>query len=265
MDLIQSAVLAFVQGLTEFLPISSSGHLVLVPKLFGWADQGLAFDVAVHLGSLMAVMLYFRKDVSAIVSATVGNMMGRPANKESKLGWSVLLATIPVGIVGVVLNEWIAVSLRNAVLVGCASMGFGALLWWVDRRFAVGRGIHQINRKDVLVIGCAQAIALIPGVSRSGMTILAGRFMGLQRGSAARFSFLMSIPVIILASGLKSFELLAAGLSIDWSTLLFAMVISAVVAYACIHWFLGFIERHSMAPFAAYLLLLGAFILMLFW
>ena len=264
MDIIQAAVLAFVQGFTEFLPISSSGHLVLMPKLLGWQDQGLAFDVAVHLGSLVAVVIYFRKDVLEIIRDTTGQLFGGKATPHSRLGWSVLFATIPVGVAGLFLNDWIELNLRSAVVVAVASILFGFFLWRVDKQVDGTRSTAHINWRDVAVIGCAQAVALIPGVSRSGMTLLAGRLMGLGRPDAARFSFLMSIPVIVLAGGLKSFELWQSSITINWSLLAFAMVFSGLVAFACIHWFLGFIKRYSMAPFAFYLMALGAVILLVF-
>ncbi len=261
MDLIQAAVLAFVQGFTEFLPISSSGHLVLVPKLFGWEDQGLAFDVAVHVGSLLAVVIYFWHDVCAIISAVRHNLLGGAATVESRLGWSVLFATIPVGLVGLLLNNWIELNLRSVATVGIASLLFGIVLWIIDKRGSQGRSLPDLNLKDVLIIGCAQAIALVPGVSRSGMTIMAGRLMGLERPSAARFSFLMSIPVIVLAGGLKTFELSQSDVTVNWDVLIFALVFSGLVAYACIHWFLRFIARYTMAPFAIYLMILGVLLI----
>lgn len=264
MDITQAACLAFVQGFTEFLPISSSGHLVLMPKLFGWSDQGLAFDVAVHIGSLIAVVIYFRKDVISIVADTLGQLFGRQATAQSRLGWSVLFATIPVGLAGLLLNDWIELNLRSAITVAVASILFGLVLWRVDNQADGDRIVAQINWRDILLIGCAQAVALIPGVSRSGMTILAGRLAGFGRPDAARFSFLMSIPVIILAGGLKFIELWQSTLAIDWPMLAFALVLSGVIAFACIHWFLGFIKRYSMAPFAFYLIALGGLILLLF-
>ncbi len=265
MDIIQAAVLAFIQGVTEFLPVSSSGHLVLVPKLFGWPDQGLAFDVAVHLGSLVAVLVYFRTDLINMLRGLVVHLTGGPASPESCLAWSVIFATLPVGLAGFILNDWIEINLRSAVLVGFASLVFGAILWGVDRRSADEGNLNQINFKKVLIIGCAQVLALIPGVSRSGMTILAGRYAGLSRSNAARFSFLMSIPVILLASGLKSWQLFGSDAQIDWAILAFATVLSGLIAYACIHWFLGFIKRYSMVPFALYLMILGVIIISMFW
>jgi undecaprenyl-diphosphatase len=264
MDNFQAFVLAFVQGITEFLPVSSSGHLILIPKLLGWDDQGLAFDVMVHLGTLSAVLVYFRKDVMQIVVDTLSTMRGKAQTEYSRLGWNVVLATIPVGLVGLFYGDWIEAHLRDPATIAIGMMVFALLLWWVDKNNKQMRDITTLNWQDVLVIGCAQAIAIAPGISRSGMTIVAALLMGLNRDAAARFSFLMAIPVIILAGGLKGLELLQNQAPVNWSVLLLGVVVSALVAYACIHWFLGFIRRFSMAPFAVYLFCLGLIILYVF-
>ncbi len=196
MDYLHVIVLALIQGITEFLPISSSGHLVLVPAFLGWEDQGLAFDVAVHVGTLLAVLAYFRQDLLRIISATVSTLAGGKASAESRLGWGVILATIPVGIVGFLGKDWIEANLRSAVVVALATIGFGLLLWWADYRSSRARSLTQLNWRDVAIIGAAQAVALIPGTSRSGITMTAGLMMGLDREAAARFSFLLSIPTI---------------------------------------------------------------------
>ena len=263
MDMTQALILAIVQGLTEFLPVSSSGHLILVPVLLGWEDQGLAFDVAVHLGTLLAVMTYFRREIVLITTDTFASLFGGVGTKYSRLGWQVVLATIPVGLAGLLLGDWIESSMRDPKWLALAMILFAPLLWWVDKDNLQKRDITALNWRDILFIGCAQAIALLPGVSRSGITITAALMLGLNRDAAARFSFLLAIPVIILAGGLKTLELIQSGLSIDWSLLLLGVAVSAVVAFACIHWFLGFIRRFSMLPFALYLLLLGVFILLL--
>lgn len=262
MDGFQAVFLAALQGATEFLPVSSSGHLILVPALLGWADQGLAFDVMVHLGSLFAVMVYFRREVASILRATLGNLFGGPASAESRLGWQVAFATIPVGLAGFFFGDAIENALRNPRYIAVTMIVFALLLWWVDRRNLQRRRLADLDWKDVLVLGVAQAISLMPGVSRSGMTMTAGLMMGMNRDAAARFSFLMAIPVIILASGLKIVQLIQSGEQVDWSLMLIGVLVSALVAFAVIHWFLGFIRRFSMAPFAVYLLLLGGVILL---
>jgi undecaprenyl-diphosphatase len=264
LDKFQAIVLAFVQGITEFLPVSSSGHLILLPKLLGWEDQGLAFDVMVHLGSLVAVMVYFRQEVQFIFRDTLANLFGGVQTEHSRIGWQITFATVPVGLVGFFWGDWVESVLRDPRYIAMMMMLFAGVLWWVDRHNKQARDLGMLNRRDIFVIGCAQAISLMPGISRSGMTIAAALLMGLNRDAAARFSFLMAIPVIILAGGLKVVELLQSEETIDWSIMLLGLTVSALVAYACIHWFMGFIRRFSMLPFALYLLALGTVILFIF-
>lgn len=264
MDSVQAIILAVVQGITEFLPVSSSGHLVLLPQLLGWEDQGLAFDVMVHLGTLLAVLIYFRQEVSLILHDTFANLFGAAPTQNSRIGWQIAFATIPVGLVGYFWGDWVESSLRNPRYIAMMMMLFAVVLWWVDKHNKQARDLDSLNARDIIVIGCAQAMALMPGVSRSGMTIVAALLMGLNRDAAARFSFLMAIPVIILAGGLKAVELMHSETRVDWSILLLGVTVSALVAYACIHWFMGFIRRFSMLPFALYLLVLGVFLLWVF-
>ena len=261
---IQAIVLAFVQGLTEFLPVSSSGHLILLPRLLGWEDQGLAFDVMVHLGSLIAVLAYFRHDLVLIFRDVLASLKGGEHTEHSRLGWQVVLATLPVGLAGFFYGDIIESTLRNPRYIAWTMIVFALLLWWVDKNNKQARDLKMLNWRDILLIGCAQALALMPGVSRSGMTITAGLLMGLNRDAAARFSFLMAIPVILLAGGLKSMQLIGNGQPVDWGIMLLGVLVSALVAFACIHWFLHFIRRFSMTPFAVYLAGLGVFILFLF-
>lgn len=263
-DNFQAFVLAFLQGITEFLPVSSSGHLILVPKLLGWPDQGLAFDVMVHLGTLFAVLIYFRQDLQLIIRDTLSTLRGKAPTEYSRLGWNVVFATVPVGLIGFFYGDWIETNLRDPVIIAVGMLVFAVVLWWVDRNNRQTRDINAINWTDVFIIGCAQAIAIAPGVSRSGMTIVAALMRGLNRDAAARFSFLMAIPVIVLAGGLKGIELLQSEAPVNWTVMLIGVTVSALVAYACIHWFLGFIRRFSMLPFALYLLALGLFILVVF-
>ncbi len=264
MDSIQAIVLAFVQGITEFLPVSSSGHLILLPKLLGWEDQGLAFDIMVHLGSLFAVLIYFRQEVLLIIQDTLANLFGAQPTQHSRIGWQIAFATVPVGLVGFFWGDWVESTLRNPRYIAMMMILFAAVLWWVDKHNKQARDLSMISARDILVIGCAQAISLMPGVSRSGMTIAAALLMGLNRDAAARFSFLLAIPVIILAGGLKVVELAHSEITIDWFIMLLGVTVSALVAYACIHWFLGFIRRFSMLPFAIYLLGFGGFLLFIF-
>ena len=256
-DKLQATVLALLQGLTEFLPISSSAHLILVPRFLGWPDQGLAFDVAVHLGTLMAVVWYFRRDLIAISGAWFRSVGGGAKTQDSRLGWAVLLATIPVGLAGLLFSGAIETHLRNPMIIAMATAVFGILLWLADYFGRRQRDEHQLTRNDILVVGLAQALALIPGTSRSGITMTAAMAMGLTRSGAARFSFLLSIPVILLAAGLKLLELLRSSVPVNWPILLIGLVVAAVSAYLCIEVFLRFLERTGMAPFAIYRLLLA--------
>ncbi len=264
MDTLQITLLALIQGLTEFLPISSSGHLILAPHLFGYADQGLAFDVAVHVGSLAAVLLYFRKEVSAIVLAFFPSLLpGRPLTQDARLGWMILLATVPVGLAGLLFKDVIEAELRSPMVIAVTTIGFGALLWWFDVKGVRRRDENSILWKDALIIGLFQAMALIPGTSRSGATMTAGLMLGLTRKAASRFSFLMSIPTILLSGGLMSADLIETGETVDWNAITLGAVLSFITAYLCIHYFLQFIERMGMLPFVIYRFALGALIIFL--
>ncbi|MCW8888594.1 MAG: undecaprenyl-diphosphate phosphatase [Gammaproteobacteria bacterium] len=258
MELIQITLLALLQGLTEFLPISSSAHLILFPQFTDWSDQGIAFDVAVHLGTLSAVIIYFRHDLKTILADFIQSLIQRKLVGESRLAWAVGLGTIPVGIAGLLFKDYIEVELRSPQVIAWATVVFALLLWWADRLPQRTRDEHRLTWKDIVVIGIAQAIALIPGTSRSGITMTAGLMMGLTRTAAARFSFLLSIPVIILAGGLNGIELAQQVTPVDWNSLIIGTVISAISAYLCIHFFLKLLERVGMLPFVIYRLFLAA-------
>jgi undecaprenyl-diphosphatase len=264
MDLIQIIVLAVIQGLTEFLPISSSAHLILVPQLTGWTDQGLAFDVAVHVGTLSAVTVYFRRELVAMARDWGFSVIRGAAVGESRLAWAVLVGTIPVGLAALLFKPLIETELRSPMVIAWATILFGLLLWWADVTGRRARDEHALSWKDVAVIGVAQALALIPGTSRSGITITAGLMMGLSRTGAARFSFLLSIPVIVLAGGLETVELVQAAGPVDWQALAVGTVLSGVSAYLCIHLFLKLIQRVSMLVFVLYRMVLGAYLFYLF-
>lgn len=256
MDIIQVIVLALVQGLTEFLPISSSAHLILVPVISDWPDQGLAFDVAVHAGTLTAVVVYFRKDLKKMVIEWFGSLRGNHT-PDSRLAWAVLFGTIPVGLAGLLFKDVISDHLRTPLVIATTTIIFGLLLWFADRNNKLKRDEHSLKWKDVLIIGVAQAIALIPGTSRSGITITAALMLGLSRQAAARFSFLLSIPVIVLAGGIETLEYVHFASTQDINYLMMGATISALSAYACIHYFLKLIEKMSMTPFVVYRMILG--------
>ncbi len=264
MDLIQIIVLALMQGLTEFLPISSSAHLILVPVLTGWQDQGLAFDVAVHLGTLMAIVWYFRRELVAMIREWGASLRGGTSTSNSRLAWWVLWGTVPAGIAGLLFKDLIETELRSPLVIATTTILFGLLLWWADRRGERKRDEYSLDWRDVLLVGCAQALALIPGTSRSGITMTAALMLGLTREGAARFSFLLSIPIILLAGGIKTLDLIRGEGAVEWSALVLGTLFSAGSAYLCVHWFLKLLERTGMLPFVIYRLALGIFLFAVF-
>jgi len=263
-DLIEIVVLAVLQGLTEFLPISSSAHLILPSRMFGWDDQGLAFDVAVHVGTLAAVMLYFRKDIQGLIHGWVTTGFTRHPDENGRLAWYVALATIPAGLAGLLLDDWIEANLRSTAVIAATTIGFGILLGLSDRVRNGGVSLTQMTLLMALIIGVAQMFALIPGTSRSGVTITAALFLGMQRVDAARFSFLLSIPLILAAGGLKTLDLAQEAGPVDWQALGLGVVISAISAWVCIYYFLAFINRIGMMPFVVYRMILGAILIAFF-
>ncbi len=265
MELIQVIVLALVQGLTEFLPVSSSAHLILVPVLTGWPDQGLAFDVAVHLGSLAAVVIYFRTELNRMALAWVRSVTRRRHSADSRLAWAVVVATVPAGAAGLLLDDMVEQWLRSPLVIAAATVGFGLLLWVADRRGGGTRDEYRLGWGGAVLVGLAQALALVPGTSRSGITITAGLFLGLSRQGAARFSFLLSVPIILAASLLESVKLAEAAAPVDWTAFGLGVLLSAGAAYACIHWFLRLVARVGMMPFVIYRLLLGTALLVVFY
>lgn len=263
MDWFQVVVLALVQGLTEFLPISSSAHLILPSQVLGWPDQGLAFDVAVHVGTLLAVMLYFQRDLRLMITAWFASVFKGKHSSDSRLAWAVIIATIPAAVAGLVLNDFIEANLRSALVIAISTLIFGVLLWWADSTARKERNESGINVRDAIVIGLSQALALIPGTSRSGITMTAALMLGLTRQAAARFSFLLSIPLILAAGLLKGLELYQVGSESQISHTLVGGAIAFVAALACIHFFLKLLDRIGMLPFVIYRLLLGAVLLYL--
>jgi undecaprenyl-diphosphatase len=264
LDFVQIIVLALVQGLTEFLPISSSGHLVLVPRFLGWGDQGLAFDIAVHLGTLLAVLWYFRRELITMTVAWARSFGGGSLKGDARLAWAVLVGTIPAGLAGLLFMDDVEQYLRSPQVIAATTIGFGVLLWLADRFGVKRRGEYAIGPVGVLVVGVAQALAIVPGTSRSGITITAGLMMGLSREGASRFSFLLSIPIIVLAGAVKLLDLLQSDGPVPWGVLGLGAALSALAAYACIHVFLRFVERVGMLPFAIYRVALGVLIYLVF-
>ncbi len=261
MDFIQILALALLQGLTEFLPISSSAHLILVPILVGWKDQGLAFDLAVHIGTLTAVVAYFRVELKQMWRDWLRSITHREMTPDARLFWAVGFGTIPAGLAGLAFGDFIEENLRSTIVIATTTIVFGLVLLIADKTGLHKRDEYSINWMDVLLIGCAQALALIPGTSRSGITITAALVLGLTREGAARFSFLLSIPIIFLAGMLKTVELAAGDAPVDWMALFLGALISGISAYLCIHFFLKLLERIGMTPFVIYRLFLGAILL----
>jgi undecaprenyl-diphosphatase len=263
MDFLQITTLAILQGLTEFLPVSSSAHLILLPKFTNWQDQGLAYDIAVHVGSLLAVLMYFRNDLKSLIS----NWLYSPLDKnnvESKLVWMVVIGTIPVGLAGLFLGDYVDNYLRSSLVIAITTIVFGLLLGFADKIGKKTYSEYYLEWKFALFIGVAQAIALIPGTSRSGITITAALLIGLKLKSAARFSFLLSIPVIVLAGGSKTVDLISQKIMVEWTGLLLSVLLSAISAYFCIRIFMNLLERIGMLPFVIYRLLLGILLILSF-
>ncbi len=261
---LQVIVLAVVQGLTEFLPISSSGHLVLVPAFFGWADQGLAFDVAVHFGSLIAVLLFFRTDIHALLRGGVQVLGANVKTIESRMALGIGLGTIPAALAGPMFAVWIGQNLRSPMVIVYTLSGYAILMVIADRFGRRSREIASVQVKDAVLIGVAQAFALVPGTSRSGVTISAAMALGFERQDAARFSFLLAVPVILLASLYSLYGLLTSSVTVAWGQLAISVVISGVVAYLSIEFFMRFVSRIGLLPFAIYRLVLAAVILYVF-
>jgi undecaprenyl-diphosphatase len=261
-----AVVLAVIQGLTEFLPVSSSGHLVLMPRFFGWSDQGLAFDVAVHVGTLLGVLVYFRSDLLPLSRGAVGWLRGDRANEYGRLAINLVVATIPVGLVGLLFSDVIETRLRSPAVVAFQLAVFGIVLWLADRFSRGDRVETSLTLRGALLIGCAQALALVPGTSRSGITMSAGRALGLTREAAARFAFLLAIPGIGLAGMYEAWEFARSPVAyIAPRDMMIGLVVSAFVGYACIHWFLRFIARIGFLPFTLYRLALAAVIVLTFY
>jgi len=247
--------LSLIQGLTEFLPVSSSAHLILGSKVFSWPDQGLVFDVATHLGTLLAVLVYFRKDLWGMLTSWFGP--GKGDERSRKLGLILIVASIPAIVAGGLLHGWVESALRDIRVIAFSTIGFGLLLWWADARFARNRQFTDMTMKMGILIGLAQMLALVPGTSRSGITITMGRMLGFNADAAARFSFLLSIPIIAAAGAYGFLRMLMHDASIDWFQFSLAIVLSALAGWLCIAAFLAILQRVGLLPFVIYRLALG--------
>jgi undecaprenyl-diphosphatase len=263
----EAIVLGITQGLTEFLPISSTAHLRIVPAFAGWDDPGAAFTAVIQLGTMAAVLLYFREDLLRIARAWLRSLRDRAARRslDARLGWYIVLGTIPIAVFGLAFRHQIENGARDLYLIGVALIVLGLVLLAAEEVGRKNRSIEQMNRRDGIAIGTAQALALVPGVSRSGATISAGLFMGLDRPSAARYSFLLSVPAVVL-SGLFEFLKILEGSEerhVGVGALTIATVLAFVVGYASIAFLLRYVARHSTIVFVVYRVALGALVLTL--
>jgi undecaprenyl-diphosphatase len=266
-DLLQSIVLGIVQGLTEFLPISSSAHLRIVPAILGWEDPGAAFTAVCQLGTEAAVLIFFRRELWAIATKWLRALRDPRlrAEPEVRLGWFLIVATIPIGILGFIFRDEIETGARNLWLIGTVLIVFALVLGYADRVGRHEREIAQLSGRDGVLIGLAQSLSLVPGVSRSGATMSAGLLLGLQRPAAARFSFLLAVPAVV-ASGLFELKDVVTG-DEHVNTSVFNVGVATVVAffvgYAAIAWFLRYLAHHSVSVFVVYRVVLGGTVLIL--
>jgi undecaprenyl-diphosphatase len=271
MSFFEAVVLGIVQGLTEFLPISSTGHLRVVPAFVGWDDPGSAFTAVIQLGTTLAVLLYFRDDLWRIAKAWLGSLRQPTSQKRSRdahLGWFIVIGTIPIGIFGLVFKHQIEHGARSLYLIGTALIVFGLVMLAAERAAKQERGVESMTARDGLLVGIAQALALVPGVSRSGATISAGLFLGLDREAAARYSFLLSTPAIVLSALFELKGVISPGpgddpLNASALDLIVATILAFVVGYWSIRFLLRYVARHSLGAFVAYRIALGALVLAL--
>lgn len=229
-----------------------------------WQDQGLIYDIAVHLGSLFAVVLYLREDLKQIFTAWVLSLSAGKQTHESLLFWYVAVASVPIAVGGYLMRDVVATYLRSPMVIAISTIVFGLLLWWADVTGKRLRDIEKIGLRDAIIIGLSQVMAIVPGTSRSGITITAGLMLGLERRTAARFSFLLSIPTILMAGGYEAFRYFSGAEHIDWGSFFSVAVISAITAWLAIHYFLKFLEKTGMLPYVIYRLLLGAVLIVMF-
>ena len=264
MSWFEAIVLGIVQGLTEFLPISSTAHLRIVPAFAGWDDPGTAFTAVVQLGTMFAVLVYFREDLWRIGNAWVRSIRDPEERKEidAKLGWFMIIGTIPIAIFGLAFKSQIESGARDLYIIGIMMILLGLVLWAAELYGTRKREIESLTLKDAITIGVAQAAALIPGVSRSGSTISAGLFLGLEREAAARYSFLLSVPAVVL-SGLFEMKDIGGGTGASFGATALSTVVAFIVGYAAIAWFLKYLVSHTVKIFVVYRIVVGVLVLVL--
>lgn len=263
-DLLKAVFLGLLQGLTEFLPISSSAHLRIFPELFGWNDPGAAFTAVVQIGTELAVLLYFRHDIWRIASAWLRSLFQPEwrGQADARMGWYIIVGSIPIGVLGVTLKDTIERDFRNLWLIGLTLIVLGIVLGVADR-CRTDRTIRDIGMRQAVLMGLAQALALIPGVSRSGATISMGRFLGFEREAATRFAFLLAIPAVVAAGLYELKEIPGGHNEYSWGPTVLATVVAFVVGYAAIAWLLRYVTTKSYLPFVLYRIGLGTLVLVL--
>lgn len=264
MSWLQAAVLGIIQGLTEFLPVSSTAHVRILPAVVGWQDPGAAFSAITQLGSLLAVLLYFRNDITRVAWTWLRSLWrpGLRSDLDARMGWYLIIGTIPLGLFGLIFADFVETAARNLWLIAGALIGFGALLWAADRTTMQKRDLNHLRLRDGVIVGLFQALALIPGTSRAGATITGGLLLNLTREAATRYSFLLSIPAVLLAGLFELRQLGETGIP-GVAPTTGATVVAFGVAYVTVAWMLRFVARHSMMLFIAWRFALGAVIIAL--
>ncbi|MFC7494150.1 MULTISPECIES: undecaprenyl-diphosphate phosphatase [unclassified Nocardioides] len=259
-DYLQAVVLGIIQGLTEFLPISSSAHLRIFPEVFGWGDPGAAFTAVVQIGTELAVLIYFWRDIWRIASTWLKSLV-RPEYRgqlDARMGWFIILGSTPIVVLGILLKDTIEEDFRNLWVIGTMLIVLGIVLGIADHVGGTTKTLKQLTLRDAILMGCAQALALVPGVSRSGATLSMGRFLGYERETATRYAFLLAIPAVI-GAGLFELQEIPHGDNLyGWGPTIVATIAAFVVGYAAIAWLLRFISTHSFTPFVIYRIVLGA-------
>ena len=263
----QAAILAVVQAVTEFLPISSSGHLILLPRLLGWSDQGLEFDIATNTGTLLAVMVFFRAELGRMARGFRQSFSApaRACNLDAKMLYLLCWGTIPAGVAGLLIKDWVASYGRDPLLIATTAIVYGTLLLVADRIGRKERAEGELGRREALLIGCAQALALVPGTSRSGVTMTAALLLGFTRPAAARFSFLLSVPIGLLVAGNQAKDILRGEpLGVPASAIAIGIAVAALAGYAVIAFLLAWVRSRPLAPFGWYRIALGLGLLLFF-
>jgi len=265
LDLLKAVVLGTIQGLTEFLPISSSAHLRIFPELFGWGDPGAAFTAVIQIGTELAVLLYFREDIWRIGSTWVRSLFQAEyrGHLDARMGWFIIVGSAPIVLLGVLLKDVIEEDFRSLWIVGCTLIVFGVLLGLADRLGSNDKAIKRFTLRAAVLMGLAQACALVPGVSRSGATLSMGRILGYERAAATRFAFLLAIPAVVGAGVFELKEIPGGDNTYGWGPTIVATVVSFVVGYAVIAWLLRWVTTRTYTPFVVYRVLLGGAVLVL--